>query len=117
MSIEPKKLARYTVYATSVFIFCFKQRERWNHAQLMKRHYGCNTIGYQIPGGLFVANTPESSSSSKLTDEERIKDRWYIDLKCQVYKRDERLSSFDPQPFWFDVTFTKMVTAEKSTPR
>lgn len=100
----------YAAGIASVFVFCFKQRERWNHAKLMQRHYGCNTIGYQIPGGLFVANIPESPK--KLTDEERLKDRWYVDLKCQVYKRDERLSSYDPEPFWFDVEFTKTVVAQ-----
>lgn len=116
MSLAPKKLARYTVYATGVFVFCFKQRERWNHAKLMQRYYGCNTIGYQIPGGLFVAITPPESSK-ELTDEERLQNRWYIDLKCQVYKRDEMLSSFDPRPFWFVVEFTKtVVTQDQAKP-
>lgn len=82
----------------------------------MQRYYGCNTIGYQIPGGLFVAITPPESSK-ELTDEERLQNRWYIDLKCQVYKRDEMLSSFDPRPFWFVVEFTKtVVTQDQAKP-
>lgn len=114
MSLAPKKFGRYYVYATSVVAFAFLQHQRWNHAELMRRYYGCNTIGYQIPGGLFVAITPESSSSSKeLTDEERLKNRWYIDLKCQVYQRDDKLSSFDPRPFWFDMEYPKFIKTEK----
>ena len=79
-------------------------------ATRMQRHGGFNVIGYQIPGGLYVAK-------AKTTSDDDNAQRFFIDLKCQVYTRDERLSSFDPMPFWFDVEFTKMVTAEKSTPR
>lgn len=105
--------SRYITYAICTGVFVSVQHRRWKHAQLMKRHGGFNTIGYQIPGGLFVANIPPESSSTKLTPEELVKGRWYIDLKCQVYKRDERLSSFDPTPFWFDVEFTKTVSAQQ----
>lgn len=101
-----KKLERYAVYALGVFTFAWLQRQRWNHAKLMQRHGGFNVIGYQIPGGLYVAK-------AKTTSDDVNAQRFFIDLKCQVYTRDERLSSFDPSPFWFDVTCSVIVKYDK----
>lgn len=100
-----KKLERYAVYALGVFTFAWLQRRRWNHAKLMQRHGGFNVIGYQIPGGLYVAKAKTSDVDSA--------QRFFIDLKCQVYTRDERLSSFDPTPYWFDVARAVTVKYEK----
>ena len=101
-----KKLERYAVYALGVFTVAWLQRRRWNHVKLMRRHEGFNVIGYQIPGGLYVAKTKTNSDDDTAQ-------RFFIDLKCQVYTRDERLSSFDPSPYWFDVTRSVIIKHEK----
>ena len=74
------------------------QVKRWKHAKLMQTLLKYDTIGYQIPRGLFVA--PKYSDAT--VDPERV----FIDLKCQSYKQDELLSEFNPSPWWFQVQYS-----------
>lgn len=84
----------------------YLQFNRWKHARLMQTLLNYDTIGYQIPGGLFVA--PKHSDAD--TDPKRV----FIDLKCQAYRQDDRLSEFTPKPYWFRVHFSGTPTESQT---
>lgn len=79
----------------------YLQVERWKHARLIQTLLKYDTIGYQIPGGLFVA-----PNEGRLDASQRV----FIDLKCQCYKQDEPLSQFRLDPYWFSVEYPRTRT-------